>query len=230
MGSNPTTPSVLLNVVSEFSAAYSFEVIFECSSTLASLAVADSIFDILVFDGVVDGGSADEDTTSVDLVNVSTTFLIENIGLGIYADGMPLVVNVIIPFSQGGTSVSSDLMAALLRGIRALELLVLSADVMGALLAIFEAASNVMRPLSISIRLFANLTSGSLVSSLLTPAQAAPDLVFGVVYAGLVLTPLASSYCFSFVGFYAGAECFVGAIQTYVYTVLTQLYGSLLLD
>ena len=98
-------------------------------------------------------------------------------------------------------------------------------DAMALGIAICEVVSYILRPLSLAVRLFANMTSGVLLSGLLLPSAAAS--LVGAINAQDVSVSIISLlvYLVSTVVL-SVLEIAVGVIQTYVFIALSELFSS----
>lgn len=83
------------------------------------------------------------------------------------------------------------------------------------LMILIEFVSYISRPLSLSIRLFANMMAGHLVLKLFASFS---SMLLSTSFAGLAMVPLALNICITCL------EFLVAVLQTYVFTLLTCLY------
>lgn len=160
--------------------------------------------------------------SDLEVVAVTLLLLVDVLAAGLSCDGFTPVLEVILTLSNA-LSVTSDLLGTVGRGLGILALFGEGVNVIDIGLVALEIISNVLRPISLALRIFANLTSGVLISSLAASGSSVGGLgsllgfvlgsndisLFVLVSVSLVL---------------AAFETVVGVIQSYVYSILALQY------
>ncbi len=150
--------------------------------------------------------------------------LVDNICSGLVSDGICSLVYVGVSLICGVVSVFSNYSSYLISGFDSCGIIVGGNDSMSLLLISFESIGFIMRSLSMGIRVFSNLVSGVLLSSIFMPLSviglvgslSCSSIVFSVISCSLLLI--------SVIGL-IGLESFVGVVQNFVFLVLGDNYS-----
>lgn len=161
--------------------------------------------------------------SDIEVIGVTLFLLIDVISAGLASDGFTAVLEVILTLSNA-ISLTIDLLGALGRGLALFGLFGEDTGVIGSGLVVLEIISNILRPISLALRIFANLTSGVLISSLATSGVSAGGV--GSLVAFVLGVNDVSLFVFIVVSIVLSAfETVVGIIQSYVYSILALQYG-----
>lgn len=152
--------------------------------------------------------------------------LIDNVFAGLNADSATPAIYVAACLVEALLSVqcNSGLLVAI--GIDSVGVIFGGNSVLALGLAVCDVVSLSIRPLSLAVRLFANTTSGVLLSGLLLPVAASQYTSSTVAQDICVGAITSAAFIFSAVLFIC-VECIVGVVQVYVFLVLSQLYSTL---
>jgi len=152
--------------------------------------------------------------------------LIDNVFAGLNADSATPAIYVAACFVEALLSIQSNCGLLVSVGVDSVNIIVSGNSVLALSLAVCDVISVCIRPLSLAVRLFANTTSGILLSGLLLPSASA-DYVAGSVAQDICVSLGASVAFICSAVLLISVECLVGVVQVYVFTVLSQLYSTL---
>lgn len=171
---------------------------------------------------------ADETLISLEseLESVTTflSFISEVIFAGQSSETFTAVLEIVATLSDA-VSLFADYTAVSTRGLNSLALVGEDNRTISCGLLPLEVISSILRPLSLALRIFANLTSGILISSLSGSAE------LNQATSDLVTTTLGSYGIGAFIVlsiFLSAFETVVGVIQSFVYFILATQYSRVI--
>jgi hypothetical protein len=147
-------------------------------------------------------------------------FSADSIVSGVSAEGSVAGLYAAIVFVQS-FSLAIDVLSVISRGVASLSLLAASSEIEDLGILPLEVLSVSARPASLGLRLFANITSGSLVSSLACPF-AFDEFVAGINQVSLDISPISGIILIGVIVCISSAELFVGVIQSFVFSTLVR--------
>lgn len=152
--------------------------------------------------------------------------LIDNVFAGLNADSATPAIYVAACLVEALLSIQSNCGLLVSVGVDSVNIIVSGNSVLALSLAVCDVISLCIRPLSLAVRLFANTTSGVLLSGLLLPSASA-DYVAGSVAQDICVSLIVSVAFVISALLLVCVECLVGVVQVYVFLVLSQLYSTL---
>lgn len=159
-----------------------------------------------------------------ELLNVIGVYLCDNMFAGYLSDGATPAVFVAMCLIEAIMAMLANISLNISTGLDSFGILVGGNTALAIGLAVCEVLAYGLRPLSLAVRLFANMTSGVLLSGLLLPT-ASIGLVDAVAAQDVNVSVVAlMAYFVSAVALSLG-ECCIGVIQTYVFMSLSDAYA-----
>ena len=156
--------------------------------------------------------------------SVIGSVLVDNICSGLVSDGICSLVYIGVSLICGIISVFSNYSSYLISGFDSCGIIVGGNDSMSLLLISFEGIGFIMRSLSMGIRVFSNLVSGVLLSSIFMPLSVI-GLVGSLSCSSIILGVISCSLLLISVIGLIGLESFVGVVQNFVFLVLGDNYS-----
>lgn len=168
-------------------------------------------------------GSAAVSEVAYELLNVVGAYLVDNTFAGYLSDGATPAVFVGMCLIEAIMAMFANISLNMSTGLDNFGILIGGNSVLAIGLAVCEVLAYSLRPLSLAIRLFANMTSGVLLSGLLLPA-ASVGLVDSLAAQDVNISVVALVAYFISAVALSLSECAIGIIQTYVFMSLSDAY------
>jgi F0F1-type ATP synthase membrane subunit a len=168
-------------------------------------------------------------SAQVLVLETLTTRFVDVVLAGSLGEFTTTAVVVVITAVEALVVCCGEPFALLGRGLSSVAALVESNSVFSLTLALFEIFALVVRPLSLTLRIVANLTTGTLLSGLLVAnsSVALVDSLSATSIAGTAASVVAAG---TVVLGLSAVESFVGVLQVYVFTTLGLAYTTVLRD
>lgn len=220
---------IFLSLVAEFVVGYySVNGSVRCDASSIILAIGSSLLDELCNALAQSSELIVEDENNLNEVEVvegeleliysTLSVVIEAISAGQSADGLVAVLNIAIVLVNALALVIDEIGASV-RGIALLSIVGEDVRAISFALVSLEILSNVLRPVSLALRIFSNLTSGVLITAL--SGNGASCVAVSSLLASICDGSNVNIIVASILSIFESA---IGVIQSYVFCVLAVQY------